>query len=164
MYIRQLDILFHQITMFIKVHVPFVFGLQLKDLVNSSNQRVWSSKTKATRTYMNVWIWRKSISKQHIIPNILLLFPSFSFMTGWKKSWLGHFVFHFSGNWQVLWYACSMHVLYDFCIFIFQVRSKYKGTIYTNFDQILVVFFNSVALLVILMRHECTNSAKYYIA
>ena len=59
---------------------------------------------------------------------------------------------------------CSMHVLYDFCIFIFQVRSKYKGTIYTNFDQILVVFFNSVALLVILMRHECTNSAKYYIA
>ena len=48
-----------------------------KILVKSINWRVWSPKTKATGTFMNVVIWQKSISKD--IP--------------WRTCWILHEVY-----------------------------------------------------------------------
>ena len=45
--------LFHRISSFIKVWVVFVL----------IHEKVWSSKIKATRTFMNIVIWWKSISR-----------------------------------------------------------------------------------------------------
>ena len=62
--ISPIDILFRQITTFIKVCMAFVFGLQTlnwKILVKSINWRVWSPKSKATQTFMNVVIWREKV-------------------------------------------------------------------------------------------------------
>ena len=59
-----LDILFRQITMFIKVHVAFVFVLQtllLMDFSKIYQLKVLEPKN-ATRSFMNVVTWQKSIS------------------------------------------------------------------------------------------------------
>ena len=54
-----LDKLFRQIKMFIKVRVAFFLGSRPFNryiLLKSINQRVWSPKSKATQTFMNVAI------------------------------------------------------------------------------------------------------------
>ena len=126
MYIRQLDILFHQITMFIKVHVPFVFGLQLKDLVNSSNQRVWSSKTKATRTYMNVGIWQKSVSNGNILSPIYCCCFRLSLLWLGEKShcWATlYFIFLVTGKCYDMQYARIIWLL----SFYFSGKEQVQG-------------------------------------
>ena len=67
-YLCTSDILFLQITTIIKVRMAFVFVLHTLYWIDFSEiyyQRVWSQKTTATQTFMNIVIWQKSISNHH---------------------------------------------------------------------------------------------------
>ena len=62
-------------------------------LVKSNNERVWSSKTKVTQTFMNVVIWRKKYIYLIYLSYIDFYFTSFSNRASHQSQWLSNLFF-----------------------------------------------------------------------